>query len=62
MISGGTQLKTILDLIEFEIELEKDVDIISEEVYLEKDSDEDGELARKLFVNNVMKERVQIYE
>ena len=66
MISGGTQLKTILDLIEFEIELKnilkKDVDIISEEVYLERDSDEDGELARKLFMNNVMKERVQIYE
>lgn len=33
-----------------------------EEIFLEKDSDEDGELARKLFMNNVMKERVQIYE
>ena len=66
MIVGGNKLKTILDMAGFEIELKnnlkKDVDVISEEVYLEEDSDEDGELARKLFMNNVMKERIQIYE
>lgn len=66
MIVGGEQLKTILDMAGFEIELrnilKKDVDVISEEVYLEEDTDEDGELARKIFMNNVMKERVQIYE
>lgn len=66
MIVGGEQLKTILDMTGFEIELKnilkKDVDVISEEVYLEEDTDEDGELARKIFMNNVMKERVQIYE
>ena len=42
--------------------LKKKVDVISEEVYSEEDDDEDGELARKLFMRNVMKERVAIYE
>ena len=66
MIVGGKRLKTLLDMAGFEIELKemlkKDVDVISEEVYLEEDADEDGELARKIFMNNVMKERIQIYE
>lgn len=50
----------------FEIDLKnalkKNVDVISEEVYLEEDDDEDGELARKLFMKNVMQERIMIYE
>ncbi len=66
MISGGEQIKTILDMAGLELELrdilKKDVDVISEEVYLEEEDDEDGELVRKIFMNNVMKERIQIYE
>lgn len=66
MIVGGNKLNTLLDLAGFEIELKevlkKKVDVISEEVYSEEDDDEDGELARKLFMKNVMKERIEIYE
>lgn len=66
MIVGGSKIKTILDMAGFEIDLKnalkKNVDVISEEVYLEEDDDEDGELARKLFMKNVMQERVMIYE
>ena len=66
MIVGGKKIKTLLDMAEFEIELKealkKDVDVISEEVYSEKDDDEDGELARKIFMKNVIKERIKIYE
>ena len=66
MIVGGNRIKTLLDITSFEIELnealKKKVDIISEEVYSEEDDDEDGELARKIFMKNVMKERVAIYE
>lgn len=66
MIVGGNKLKTLLDITGLEIELnevlKKKVDVISEEVYSEEDDDEDGELARKLFMRNVMKERVAIYE
>ena len=66
MIVGGNRIKTLLDITSFEIELKealkKKVDIISEEVYSEEDDDEDGELARKIFMKNVMKERIAIYE
>lgn len=66
MIVGGNKINTLLDLVGLEMELRnalnKNVDIISEEVYLEQDDDEDGELARKIFMNNVMKERINIYE
>lgn len=66
MIVGGSKINTLLDMSGFEIELKdvlkKNVDVISEEVYLEEDDDEDGELARKLFMKNVMKERISIYE
>lgn len=66
MIVGGIRLKTLLDMADFEIELmkvlKKNVDVISEEVYSEEDDDEDGELARKLFMKNVMRERILIYE
>lgn len=66
MIVGGNRIKTLLDITSFEIELnealKKKVDIISEEVYSEEDDDKDGELARKIFMKNVMKERVAIYE
>lgn len=66
MIVGGNKLNTLLDLAGFEIELKevlkKKVDVISEEVYSEEDDDEDGELARKIFMKNVMKERIEIYE
>lgn len=66
MIAGGNQINTLLDMAAFEIELrdilKKKVDVISEEVYLEEDNDEDGELARKIFMKNVMKERIKIYE
>ena len=66
MIVGGDKIKTLLDMIGFEMELKNilknDVNVISEEVYLEKDSDKDGELARKLFMKNVLEERIQIFE
>ena len=66
MIAGGKKIRTLLDMTGFEIELKralkKNVDVISEEVYSEEDDDEDGELARKLFMKNVMQERVKIYE
>lgn len=66
MIVGGSKIKTLLDMAGLEIDLKnalkKNVDVISEEVYLEEDDDEDGELARKLFMKNVMQERVMIYE
>lgn len=65
MIVGGDKINTLIDMAGFEIELrsalEKNVDVISEEVYTEEDDDIDGELARKLFMKNVMKERVAIY-
>lgn len=66
MIVGGSKINTLLDLAGFESELKnalkKDVDVISEEVYTEEDDDKDGELARKLFMRNVMQERIIIYE
>lgn len=66
MIVGGSRIKTLLDMTGFEIELKKalkkNVDVISEEVYTEEEDDDDGELARRLFMKNVMKERIKIYE
>lgn len=66
MIAGGNKIKTLLDITSFELELKealkKKIDLISEEVYSEEDDDEDGELARKIFMKNVMKERIAIYE
>lgn len=66
MIVGGNKLKTLLDMINFEMKLEKilnkKVDVICEEVYSEEDDEEDGELAKKLFLKNIIKERVKIYE
>ena len=66
MITGGKEIHSLLKLTALELELKnslkKNIDLLTEESCMEKKDNEYFELANKLFLENILKERVKIYE
>ena len=68
IVRENSKIQTLLDLSEFEAELEKaldkEVDVITEETYLEEIESENkyGKLAKKMFYEQVIKDRRKLID
>lgn len=66
MITGGKGIRSLLQLTALELELKnslkKNIDLLTEESCKEKKDNEYFELANKLFLDNILNERIKIYE